>query len=1411
MNNDLKHLIGEFPISFLLKCRDNCKCSSHKVCCQKKVNNVLREKFSKFSKSSKVFKNMEKAPLPRSLGLLSRLKGKSACSQLDNRYNPSSEFCLLPISFKSYVLEGYLNSGLLMLCGDIEANPGPQTSLSQVQSSHETTFSSGSGTTATASSGPTTASASTPAREGAGRPELQVTTLNVRGLSDSKKVRHLVNSCYKNCSKSNVNIFMFQETYVQSLKILDYIWRGEYHLTPALGNSVGCVTLLSAPMKIVYREDIGNRGHVLAVSKENVMKVEYILVNLYVPNGLDSSKVDFIDEAIQRVGEIQTLYNCSTVVLAGDLNIVFNKDEVKNRAYTMAENRMARSISNIFSGLELVDGWVKSKTKSFTWTSCRNGRQIFSTLDRVLFTETKIVLRSKTADWSLSLSDHAAVTALFDLPNAHAKQKSFIPRLDPTILEDPECTRLMNEVYSEMMANAIPTWDPHTSLEYCKLCIRTSANIATGKMKASYRDEEKILNEDINAVTSKIAEANELSPEYPLYLNKLEDLKALKRQFVERIGTKLERRTASKWYNEGELSNKYFFNLLSRRTNEEIDSLIVNDEVINDKNKIEDAVSTFYKDLYESVPLTVNNSDNFFQHIDPVDPQDVEALTSEITLEELANTLSECADSAPGPDGIPYSFLRHHWSSVGPILVKAWQYSLMTDNLAPSHKVSYLRLIPKAGKDTRVISNLRPITLSNTDHKLITKTYSKKLTAIVSNSIGQEQTAYIPGRLINDNVRAMLTTMDLAEIDDDVEGCIVSLDAKKAFDSVDHRYIARCLKAFGLERFIPIFKTLYRELSSDIILNGNIIKGFKILKGVKQGDALSCIIFIMCMEPLIRNIKHNAVIKPIVSRHLPVSLPKVYGFADDINAIVKATNNGVQEIFNEYQAFTSESGLVLNADKTEILMFNKQRQNERRFKVRYNDTDYEISAKEQIKINGIIFQQDLVRREVANVDKVINAMSKHLAQWSRRRLTLLGKILILKTYAISQVIYLMQSITLCDNSLKKINAVVYKFLWNKNFSAAKAPDRIKRSIIVTPVSQGGFGMLDLSDLRKSLDLRAYGRLMTSKHSFFEQIGAIVKNKGCFRIDVSQLAVDKKVKIGIDLINEQRAKALRWPLELIVKDLNLRLAIESTELQKVLTNAGNNSIMAFRARRRIRRIKLGQLTADEVNDLSRHFALPGLSEIMLRLLREPINVTENIPHYDIYPSAPGKVVQLSKVSSKEFRTNLRSIEEQVICLYKSGLTLQPGEVASWTGKIKRLTSSRHRNSVLRIAHGDVYTNDRLHRFGLVDNPACLHCNHPIENLIHRIIECPTAEMAWRHLNQRLSDLGLTPLRNINLENIMGAGDNLSKIELAIVSELALRLASGNVNATCPLTLVRNTLRTVAIGEKMATDLRRTMLN
>ena len=1231
--------------------------------------------------------------------------------------------------------------------------------------------------------------------------DLQVVTYNIRGLSDQKKVRHIINSCYKR-SKSSVNsFFMFQETFVMRLDILKYLWRGEFHLTPGTGNSRGCLTLVTAPYKIVHVSDLENRAHVAVLTKSVPDKAELILVNVYAPNGNNDEKVRFFEDLIEKVRDAMTSYNCHKVILAGDLNVVFEENETKNRLYSAAESRIAASVKALFRTINLDDAWGLAPKKLFTWTSNRTGQQSYSTLDRVLFSENMFNLEDITTDWALSVSDHAAVIARINLCAEKLKNHSRISRLDPRLLLDEEGREHLNRRYNELKGQIPDGWDPHVRLEFIKMCIRTAANDAIGKVKAKIRDTETTLNEDINKVVDELSSTVDRDRKL-LLMSKLDDLRQLKRNLVEKVGTKLAQKTARKWYNEGELSNKYFFNLLNRKSNDEIATLLDENGVeINDPKIIEGNIKSFYTNLYESVLPNLDDNDFFFRNLQQVSQADVDSLMAELTLDELTTTLSTCADSAPGPDGIPYSFLKYFWNDFGPALLDSWKFSLVTKELPPSHKVSYLRLIPKAGKDSRIISNLRPITLSNTDHKLVTKTYARKLTNIVASCIGEEQTAYIPGRLINDNVRSMLMTIDLANVDINVDGIVVSLDAKKAFDSVDHRYIRKCLKFFGLERFVKIFDVLYKGLKSDIIVNGGVVDGYRILKGVKQGDALSCVLFIICIEPLIRNIKANGNINSVESNLLRINIPKVYSFADDITVLAKNEARGLQAVFTEYEALTGASGLTLNAEKTEILRFG-QPGVDIVYRVNYGGIDHDIRPRERIKVNGIFLLQNPAVREDINVAAALDSMGKLLQSWSVRRLTLLGRILIIKTFAVSKMIYLMQTLMLSEKSYKEFVKIVFKFLWNKNYNAARAPERIKREIMYTPVHLGGFGMMDIKALADSLDLRSYGRLLTTKHPFMSQIKEHLNLLNFFSTSFG-VPVDLKAARSVTLLNSERLKILDWPREVLLKDANFCRVLGSHKLKELLTAAGKQSLAYFNIHRRAPNPRISDLTIREFQYIERFLKYRQLSNLISQLIVQPQVarlVQGSIESNEMFPLKSCQLVKLSTLSSKQIRLNMINEEQHLICIYKIGTILTPGEVLSWTSRLKKLTSTRHRNILLRVVHGDIFSNSRLARFGLRQEANCQNCQEPNETILHRIIECSVARAAWVELERVKVRLGLTNLTDMSIDNLIGAKDKTSKLELALQAELIHRLTSKG-DAYHPKELVKMVVKFISYSERL----------
>ena len=193
--------------------------------------------------------------------------------------------------------------------------------------------------------------------------------------------------------------------------------------------------------------------------------------------------------------------------------------------------------------------------------------------------EDSLSLLEKNADWSLSIFDHAAVFAIFSQKIVHNMGTigGIISRLDPRLLADTEGRTIMEAANIELLVQTSEDWDPYVTLQFTKMRIRTAAATAAGKIKARFRDEELVLNEDINNIVNDLADANTPSFMKTLLIHKLADLRHLKRLLVNKIGTRLEQRTARKWYNEGELSDKYFFNILNKVSNNELKTVVKDD------------------------------------------------------------------------------------------------------------------------------------------------------------------------------------------------------------------------------------------------------------------------------------------------------------------------------------------------------------------------------------------------------------------------------------------------------------------------------------------------------------------------------------------------------------------------------------------------------------------------------------------------------------------------------------------------------------------------------------------------------------------------------------------------------------------------------------------------------------------
>ena len=187
-----------------------------------------------------------------------------------------------------------------------------------------------------------------------------------------------------------------------------------------------------------------------------------------------------------------------------------------------------------------------------------------------------------------------------------------------------------------------------------------------------------------------------------------------------------------KWFDKGEKSNKYFLNILKRRHSKvTLNKLINGDKTAHNQNEIEKLVVDFYSNLHDDDRTLKSDYDSFFPELLSLSKEDRRTLDGPITLEELQATLQGCAESVPGSDGIVYLVYKKCCEVFGPNILDAWNYSKSQGLLPEFNRTSTIILVPKEGKDCKLVGNWRPITLTNCDLKIFTKLLSNRTATVL--------------------------------------------------------------------------------------------------------------------------------------------------------------------------------------------------------------------------------------------------------------------------------------------------------------------------------------------------------------------------------------------------------------------------------------------------------------------------------------------------------------------------------------------------------------------------------------------------------------------------------------------------------------------------------------------------------
>ena len=646
------------------------------------------------------------------------------------------------------------------------------------------------------------------------------------------------------------------------------------------------------------------------------------------------------------------------------------------------------------------------------------------------------------------LSDHSVVCLHIKYTYENSTGPNFW-RLNNDLLFDETYVGHIKKLIEKATSEATEGQNWQTRYDFLKFQIKEHSIKISKQAAKENRKEVKNLEDSIIILDSKLL----LRPED-------ENLRKLLMEAhtkLEAHYTRIERGQALQakiqCYEEGEKSSKFFLNQAKQNNRKcTIRQLKIGDgdnkKVITNPKEILDEIERFYTDLYTSTATaeSIRKMDLWIDDLDrqklipKISRENYVKLETGITKEMIYKTIKGLGkNKTPGSDGLTYEFYQKFWPELQDIYMRQLNEGIESGELTTSQKQNVIRIIPKKDKDKTQIKNWRPLTLGQCDAKIDSKTLADMMIEVMSDLIHPNQIAYIKKRFIGEGIRLIDGIIDYIK-EKELSGYMFAIDFLKAFDSYEWEFWERVLRIFGFpEVFILLLKRHYKNIHSCVVNGGTSTKYFPIKRGIKQGDPPSGLIFILGIELFAIRVRANKMIQGIEVNQIEI---KLSAYADDVLNFLKNIQS-VRNILIELEKFGEISGLVCNLSKCEAMALGDSKQE----RITYNNV--EIEWVEKMKITGITFGNKSDENRKEDVEEAISKMQTQLQIWSGRNLSILGKIQIVKTFGISQILYISNMLPLNTEEIRKVDKIISNFIWNNK------PAKIRKTAMVADYAQGG--------------------------------------------------------------------------------------------------------------------------------------------------------------------------------------------------------------------------------------------------------------------------------------------------------------------------------------------------------------------
>jgi len=761
-------------------------------------------------------------------------------------------------------------------------------------------------------------------------------------------------------------------------------------------------------------------GRVVSLLVE-VSGVRFTLLCVYAP-------VDPCDRKVYLKKLPSYVYPGSHIILGGDFNCVLND---KDTSCVSGKNRIGQvELSAFLKDNGLVDIWEAfyRTVPTFTFVGPSGG----SRLDRFYLTKDLVRCLSSVVQRPSGFSDHDGVSFEIRLSGARVKERP-LWKFNNSVLTDKDFVEPMRTWLTKEISHGI-TWDDWTGFK-SKVKNRTKRYCIDKARKRKKR--ECVISNKIVSLKQSLARGNDVNDE----LTRCED------EFKELVSENLKGaqvRSRAKWIEEGEKPTRYFFSLCrSRHNSNRIDTLKNEEnEEVSDQQGLLEVIEAFYSKLFSKEDVDLDAQDILLSNlVECLDEGGSENCEGDLNVDEVRAAMAGMTrDKTPGEDGLSLEFYLCFADLLSPVLTAFANECFTRGNFPIDCVRSVVRLVFKKN-DRSDLKNWRPISLLNVDYKIIARALGGRLRGVINSVVSSDQTCGIPGRRIVENlnfIRDLLFDVDRLEI----SGVCLSLDQEKAFDRVDREFLWKVLGKMGFgNRFIRWIGTLYKNATCKVICNNALTKDITLERGIRQGCPLSPMLYVLvaeCLSGLLRTSSLNGFLVPGSGGLSSV----VTQYADDTTLLLRDLSS-VEKALSLVDFYGRGTGAKLNREKSEAMWLGKWTERK--------DEPLGLKWVDKMKILGVWFG-----RNVGNVnwDGRIQKLEQALNLWKGRALSLKGRVLIVKTVALSKLDYVATVLEVPSAVVKQVVTLIWKFVWGGKI------ELVKRGTCMNHVREGGLGMID---------------------------------------------------------------------------------------------------------------------------------------------------------------------------------------------------------------------------------------------------------------------------------------------------------------------------------------------------------------